>query len=361
VAICHDYRPRAVAASRARAPGWHEDGAVQTFLPYRDFARSAQVLDQARLGKQRVETLQVLRALELPEYGWHSHPVVTMWRGRTPALVAYGLACVRAWRALGHADSTEELIGEFAPDVVGATQEELGDAGLLPSWLGDGALHLSHRSSLVRKDPAHYRPVFGDVPDDLPYVWPPADDVPLRVPPAGRDLWVVRPPDTESLGVFVGEGVVGIDASSGVDVDAGGVADDASLRALLAQRAAETGVRRRPGKALRQLTALLTEVRVGDEVAVPVQGGRALLLGEVTGEYAFAGGHTEVPHRRPVRWLDVVPRAAVDRPAVLQDPRSLFRVVLALADEPGDADLETETTDLDVAEVRQLQAHDVVR
>src|SRR4051794_23007091 len=155
---------------------------MQTFLPVAEFDESARLLDSPRLGKQRVETLQVLRALELPEYGWHSHPVVTMWRGRTPALVAYGLACVRAWRALGHADSTEDLISEFAPEVADAAQDELGAAGLLPSWLGDEALHLSHRSSLVRKDPEHYRPLFGDVPDDLPYVWPPADDVPERVP-----------------------------------------------------------------------------------------------------------------------------------------------------------------------------------
>src|SRR3712207_7307101 len=32
--------------------------------------------------------------------------------------------------------------------------------------------HLSHRSALVRKDPARYRPLFPEVPDDLPYVWP---------------------------------------------------------------------------------------------------------------------------------------------------------------------------------------------
>ena len=36
---------------------------MQTFLPFADFAASAAVLDDRRLGKQRVETLQVLRAL----------------------------------------------------------------------------------------------------------------------------------------------------------------------------------------------------------------------------------------------------------------------------------------------------------
>jgi hypothetical protein len=42
---------------------------LQTFLPYPDFAASAQALDQRRLGKQRVEALQVLRALTTPGYG----------------------------------------------------------------------------------------------------------------------------------------------------------------------------------------------------------------------------------------------------------------------------------------------------
>ena len=58
---------------------------MQTFLPVADFEDGARLLDSPRLGKQRVETLQILRALELPDYGWASHPAVRMWRGRTPA------------------------------------------------------------------------------------------------------------------------------------------------------------------------------------------------------------------------------------------------------------------------------------
>jgi hypothetical protein len=49
---------------------------VQTFLPYADFRRSAEVLDPKRLGKQRVECLQVLRGLTVPTYGWRHHPAV---------------------------------------------------------------------------------------------------------------------------------------------------------------------------------------------------------------------------------------------------------------------------------------------
>src|SRR3712207_5094321 len=98
---------------------------MQTFLPVADFEDGARMLDSARLGKQRVETLQILRSLELPDYGWTTHPVVRMWRGRTPALVAYGLAMVRVWRERGFADTTAHQIAEFAPDMAGVSQEEL--------------------------------------------------------------------------------------------------------------------------------------------------------------------------------------------------------------------------------------------
>src|SRR3954451_13206472 len=93
---------------------------MQTLLPVAEFDESARLLDSPRLGKQRVETLQVLRALELPDYGWASHPVVRMWRGRTAALVVYGRAMVREWRARGFADSTHTPIHEFPPEHPGA-------------------------------------------------------------------------------------------------------------------------------------------------------------------------------------------------------------------------------------------------
>ena len=52
---------------------------MQTFLPYADMRRSAQVLDPRRLGKQRVECLQVLRGPTVEGYGWRHHPAVRMW------------------------------------------------------------------------------------------------------------------------------------------------------------------------------------------------------------------------------------------------------------------------------------------
>lgn len=144
---------------------------MQTFLPYPSFAASARALDIPRLGKQRVETLQLLRANTVPGYGWRHHPAAKMWHGYLPALVAYGLAMTDEWLAGGRADTVRPQLLEFAPDVDGVPQDALD----LPPWLGDPDFHRAHQSNLIRKDPEFYIPRFGDVPPDLPYIWPVSD------------------------------------------------------------------------------------------------------------------------------------------------------------------------------------------
>ncbi|WP_125132143.1 MSMEG_6728 family protein [Microbacterium sp. 10M-3C3] len=142
---------------------------MQTFLPYPSFAASARALDAPRLGKQRVETLQLIRAQTVPGHGWRHHPAAKMWAGHVPALVAYGLAMTDEWIQRGHADTVREKLLAYAPEVDGVDQHALD----LPRWIGDEAFHRAHRSNLIRKDAAFYRPRFGDdVPDDLPYIWP---------------------------------------------------------------------------------------------------------------------------------------------------------------------------------------------
>jgi hypothetical protein len=294
---------------------------MQTFLPVADFTESARLLDNPRLGKQRVECLQVLRALELPDYGWANHPVVTMWRGHTAGLVVYSLAMVQVWQERGFADSTRTLITEFAPDAATMTQAEAAAAGLLPSWVGDEELHRSHRSNLIAKDPGFYRSRFPGDPDDLPYKWPPPDEVPPTAPPEGVPVWVVRPRAHDELGAALATGVVGLGTQSGIDVDATGLSA-AELRVLSKELSG-----RRPAKDLRQLSAFLEEMAPGDLVGLPIEHGAGLLLGEVVGDYAFAGREL-LPHRRPARFGHVVARSAARPPASLQDPRALFRVTL---------------------------------
>jgi len=74
---------------------------MQTFLPYSNFYESAKVLDQKRLGKQRVEVLQLLNSIKAskedrPYKGWKNHPCRKMWYtgpeyDYANALVEYGL------------------------------------------------------------------------------------------------------------------------------------------------------------------------------------------------------------------------------------------------------------------------------
>lgn len=134
---------------------------MQTFLPYSSFSHSAYVLDTQRLGKQRVETLQILNAL-LKDGGWQNHPAVNMWRGYEGALIRYGVAICLEWRSRGHQDTCLMKISMNFPTEYGPRN---------PPWLGSRRLHQSHRSNLLRKNPEHYGQFFEE-PDDIPYYWP---------------------------------------------------------------------------------------------------------------------------------------------------------------------------------------------
>jgi hypothetical protein len=86
---------------------------MQTFVPDgTSYAASVAALDRARLGKQRVECIQILHALD-PGYrsprtgkpsSWRNHPAVKMWRGHEGALARYALACVEEWVGRGYRD-----------------------------------------------------------------------------------------------------------------------------------------------------------------------------------------------------------------------------------------------------------------
>lgn len=152
---------------------------MQTFLPYPDFVASAAVLDDRRLGKQRVEALQVLRAVTRATYGWQRHPAVRMWMGYPEAVAAYGLAVCDEWVRRGCADTCAatiltDLAAAGLPSPRGQT--ELARAGNLPAWLGDQRLHRSHQAALVRKNPEYYQPLFPDADRELPYFWPTTAD-----------------------------------------------------------------------------------------------------------------------------------------------------------------------------------------
>lgn len=136
---------------------------MQTFLPEPSFVLSAQMLDRQRLGKQRVEAWQILRALLGETKGWTTHPATLMWRGYEDALSLYAIAMCEEWISRGYNDTMlprfQAFLDNTLPDV-------------MPPWLGRDDIHASHRSNLLRKDRGFYSRYGWSEPDDLPYVWP---------------------------------------------------------------------------------------------------------------------------------------------------------------------------------------------
>jgi len=132
---------------------------MQTFLPYADLKESVRVLDYRRLGKQRVETFQVLNILldRTPTKGWRNHPVTRMWSGYEAALQLYQNYTIQEWVNRGYKNNMQF--------------EEITTKIEMPSCFGDDTFHKSHRSNLLRKDYSYYSQFF-DEPTDLEYSWP---------------------------------------------------------------------------------------------------------------------------------------------------------------------------------------------
>ena len=132
---------------------------MQTFLPYADFKASAKCLDYRRLGKQRVEAMQIYKIVsgERTTGGWINHPAVNMWRGFSNSLAYYYNEIVDEWIMRGYKNNMDYII---CPSSI-----------TKPLWLGDKDFHDSHKSNLLRKDPDFYGKYMWDVPDNLDYVW----------------------------------------------------------------------------------------------------------------------------------------------------------------------------------------------
>ena len=141
---------------------------MQTFLPYASFQESAKVLDQKRLGKQRVEVLQLLNSIStikkgLPVRGWSNHPCRKMWQNYSNALVEYGLAICEEWKSRGYKDTCWGKIHAHYDCTLSNEK---------PTFIGNEDFHLSHKSMLKQKKPDHYDKIWPDVPNNLEYVWP---------------------------------------------------------------------------------------------------------------------------------------------------------------------------------------------
>ena len=175
---------------------------MQTFLPCLLYKDSARVLDNRRLGKQRVECLQLLHVLQKGPWicseckdswpddpccggmgkpmktPWYNHPAARMWKGFEKQLAIYGLYICNEWIARGFNDTCfqkiQEILRVFDPHYQFQLNNYInyGSTEKIQPWMGNNAFHASHRSNLLRKDPVWYGQFGWSESPDLPYYWP---------------------------------------------------------------------------------------------------------------------------------------------------------------------------------------------
>ena len=129
---------------------------MQTFLPYPDFRESLESLDYKRLGKQRVEALQLVKSIYIEDYGWRNHPCSRMWREYPNALIEYMNIAIDVWVERGYNNTMHKGIVDK-------------DSLVYPTWLGDTKFHDSHKANLLYKDYDFYSRYNWSVDKKLPY------------------------------------------------------------------------------------------------------------------------------------------------------------------------------------------------
>lgn len=182
---------------------------MQTFLPFASFGESAKVLDNKRLGNQRVEAMQILRINRLLKdnehvvicrnghlYRWNymgcpyctsilyksynnwrndggkikleNSPAVRMWRGWEHALAVYGAIICEEWINRGYKDNVcynffQTYLKNLADKLELVTPEDILflQSKDYPEWFGRVDFHYSHQANLLRKDYDYYSKVKG--------------------------------------------------------------------------------------------------------------------------------------------------------------------------------------------------------
>lgn len=189
---------------------------VTTFVIDSDPEVTARMLDNARLGKQRVEAAQIVTALTMGG-GYSNHPATKMWVGYVEALKVYTNVMITEWitRGKNNTMSLYDISSSSGRSALSEEAESLSNAfsgmGLssgasyisgvsslpnsnsshsssfdtsnvditirgvrFPPWWNSVRVHNSHKAALLRKDPTYYTERLS-VPDEyLPrgYIWP---------------------------------------------------------------------------------------------------------------------------------------------------------------------------------------------
>jgi hypothetical protein len=142
---------------------------MQTFLPYKDFDKSAQALDSKRLNKQILECYQILKVLSNPDprAGWRNHPAVKMWRGYEHLLLNYTMTMV------AEADKRGIKTDKNVANIMALCETEGMYWGSdVPAWYEDDIvmkrLTTTHKANLYKKDPMYYFDFFSSLAKSNP-------------------------------------------------------------------------------------------------------------------------------------------------------------------------------------------------
>lgn len=140
---------------------------MMTFLLYRSFKKTFKYLDDTRLGKQRVEALQILNTLSGKSSGWKNHPAVLAWKGYEEALKHYLNRAIYEWVSRGY----KNKIPRQKIDYTNFKR---------PPWTCWRSVRMSHRAMLIRKMPLYYTGLFPKVLNSRymtrGYIWPVSKD-----------------------------------------------------------------------------------------------------------------------------------------------------------------------------------------
>lgn len=132
---------------------------VMTFVVTTDLAENFRILDTQRLGKQRVEGMQLINAIENNK-GWSQHPAARMWANNLDALKHYVNCCIYEWIQRGNENTMKYY--------------EVPKFIVFPWWFSWNPLIQSHRAMLYRKNPFYYHDKFTieEKYHQYGYIWP---------------------------------------------------------------------------------------------------------------------------------------------------------------------------------------------
>ncbi len=161
----------------------------------------AKALDNRRLGKQRVEAMQIINLLESDKKkGFKHHPASLMWKDHINGLKYYCNCIIEEWISRGFKntmdlydisylddtstntnvkDNTPEKKDNTATNKKDNTEKKKDNTATnttekvtLPWWFTNKCLQMSHKCSLQRKDPKYYKFDVDSAYMLTGYIWP---------------------------------------------------------------------------------------------------------------------------------------------------------------------------------------------